>query len=290
MKKKYLKILLISIFIICSVILYLGSSSEAFQSYNLPKKVWSYWNEEKFPPLIEKIIRNNKKTLVGWDFTTLHDKNIHDYIPKEDFPQKYDTLAPAHKSDWIRLYLLKKYGGLWLDASLIINDGGAIDTLYRESCEKKSQYTGFYKHTDKKGDTGKIPKWIENWFILAPLDSPIINSWFIEFTRAIDIGFDNYKIKMDEEKIDISWGSGATYHTAYFALQKVVQENPNESMIIKDSLESMYKINYECKWNADCTLQGIIDDDGRIPYIKIMSSDRNSKVDILPYLDKKYNS
>ena len=281
MKRAFLKGGLCLVFIILILYIFTRPGREGFDSYVMPKIIWAFWNDDTMPPLIEKITNYNKKNLIGWEYRILHDSTIHKYIPS--FPPGYESLSiPAHKADWIRLYLLKKYGGVWLDASLIVNDGAALDTLYQESISKKSQFTGFSNNEDPS-DT--IPKFIENWFIMAPLGSIIIEKWFEEFTQAIAIGFDKYVDQVRKENIDISRITSIPYHTAFVALQKVVQTTPNQPMILNKAIDSMFKIHHECKWDADCVMRGILKDNGKTPYIKLTGNERRTSVDITSFFD-----
>jgi Capsular polysaccharide synthesis protein len=76
-----------------------------------------------------------------------------EFIPS--FPPKYKTLIPTHQSDWIRLYLIMTYGGVWADASIIINSEKAMDELW----EKTHDFVGFYNGGKQNG----IYEIVESW-------------------------------------------------------------------------------------------------------------------------------
>jgi hypothetical protein len=283
MKRAFLKGGLCLVFIILILYIFTRPGREAFESYVLPKIVWTFWNDYTMPPLIEKITKYNKKNLIGWEYRILHDSTIHNYIPS--FPPGYESLSLPAKSDWIRLYLLKKYGGLWMDASIIINDGSAVDALYNESVQKKSQLLAF---TLAENSSDVVPKFIESWFLMMPLGSTIIEPWYDEFTRAVNIGFDKYMDELKSQNIDISRVQQVvpgTYLTVFMALQKVLQTIPKQSMIFKKGTDSMYKLQDKCKWEVDCTMREVLEDNRRTPFIKLRGAERNSSVDITSFFD-----
>ena len=78
--------------------------------YNIPKIIWTYWDKEELPKLINQIYNNNIKILSDWKLNILNDKNINTYV--DNINTKYNSLGQTHKSDYIRLKLLKKYGGV----------------------------------------------------------------------------------------------------------------------------------------------------------------------------------
>jgi len=97
--------------------------------------VWILWwqSEEAMPPIIHATINSiraatNKKVVL----ITL--KNIKDYIEVPDFIWgKYirKQMGPAHFSDYVRVALLEKYGGLWIDSTVLCTNM-IPDWIYNE--------------------------------------------------------------------------------------------------------------------------------------------------------------
>jgi hypothetical protein len=292
MKRVSLKIGLLVVLAVLLIFLWFGHSPlplplEGFDSYILPKHVWIYWDSDTMPPLIERIYRYNSTNLVGWKITLLHNSTLGQYIPS--FPTNYNSLGIQQKSDWIRLYLLKNYGGLWMDASTIINDGSAVDALYNESVQKKSQLTAF-TYREKPDDI--IPKNIESWFLMAPKNSIVIEDWYNEFTLAINIGFDKYIEMLNREKVDLRSIDPGTYLTLSMALQKTLQKNiDTPPMVFRSGVESMFKLHNDCK-KIDasreyiCVMNKMKNKEGKkLPYIKLTHYDRDTGIDIMNYFD-----
>lgn len=86
-------------------------------------KVFMYWNSGwDSPPLVVDLVKNRTKQLLpkGRELILLDDGNYQTYIEGLDIPRNLEALkekSMAHFSDWLRVALLKKHGGLWVDAS-----------------------------------------------------------------------------------------------------------------------------------------------------------------------------
>ena len=297
--EKYLRVLF-PILTILTILIYMSwkpKYNETFQDQNiqqqnqqpyiLPKILWKYWDAEPLPKLIEQIHQNNIENLKGWKIHLITKSTLHKWIPPEKYPIHFERLRVQHQADWIRLYLLKKYGGCWFDASIIVNDGSELDRLHQESIEKRSQWTGF--SFKSKNDGKNIPLGLENWFIMAPLHSKIIDLWLDEFESAIDMGFINYKRKLVNARVNLTKVYGAHDRNVYFTHQACLQyvfqrlADPSIPVLIKKSEDSMFKIQTECRWNAKCIQDGLFNPQSKqIPYIKLIRFDRKV-LDELPH-------
>lgn len=83
--------------------------------------IFYYWCGRKYS-LIKLCHKIFKKKLSKYNLIFLNDDNIDKYIDNVDF-NKLNKLCPAHKADYIRVNVLYKYGGIWLDSdTLIINN------------------------------------------------------------------------------------------------------------------------------------------------------------------------
>lgn len=89
------------------------------------KTIWQYWAQgfdaEKMPPLIQICLDSIKKYAPDYNIIRLSDENISQYI---DLPEwiiaKKNVIPIAHYSDLLRCLLLSTYGGLWLDAAVLL--------------------------------------------------------------------------------------------------------------------------------------------------------------------------
>lgn len=256
-----------------------------------PKIIWIYWDSKELPRVVQQTRDYNKDKFKGWDVRWLNDTTVNQYIPANMYPNNYITLIPAHKSDWIRLYLLHTYGGCWLDAGIIINSKEAFDDIYNQSILKTSQLTVFKtsasKATFKHSSGVDLPLVIDNWYILCPKNSLIVKMWFDEFTYAINIGLLNYKRQVINEGTDISKihfkNEEDVYLTEHICIQHILQKKVKTlpSMYILHSADSMFKLQDICKWKHDCIIDKLNNDpiSRQLPYIKLTSDTRKANID-----------
>jgi len=235
------------------------------------------------------INRNKKFRDNNWKVIVLNNTNISKYININEYPLNYNKLIVQHKADWIRLKVLQKYGGLWMDASIIINDINKLEEMYQNSLQNKSDLTGFYLKASIMNNDPTT--YIENWFIMAPIDSIVIKEWLREFEYAINIGFDKYRNNI----INTGYKNPAildygTYLTQHLCLQITLQnmyKTNSPNLLLYNAEDTMYKLHTNCNWNESCITDNLINDSNtkNIPYIKLRGPDRMYIFDMELYFD-----
>lgn len=93
---------------------------------NYPKSAWTMWwqGEEKAPDIVKACWSSQRKNLpAGISLRIVTEENFRDYIDIPDYIlEKYGQglILPAHLSDIVRCCLLYKYGGVWLDSTILM--------------------------------------------------------------------------------------------------------------------------------------------------------------------------
>lgn len=89
---------------------------------NTKPYLFIYWelknNVTQPPEYIQLCMKTIKKNGSLFNVVFLDDKTVFNYLP--DLRTDINKLPIALKSDYIRIYLLYKYGGMWLDADTIM--------------------------------------------------------------------------------------------------------------------------------------------------------------------------
>ena len=255
--------------------------------YNLPKIVWTHWDSEDPPEHTKKTVERMRKMLPDWQVNFITTGQYLDSINQEEIPPHFSTLRVEAQSDWIRLKLLKKYGGCWMDSGIILNQ--SINNLYHDCVRNKADLLAF-----KILGMQSNPKYpvAESWFLMAPPESPIITLWLEEFERAIQMKFLPYKRALQQEGVDlqkIMLKPRDTYLTIHACFQKVLQQRlpPNAKIVYHTAENTMFKLHAkDCKWEKSCISKKLQDVTycKSIPYIKLRGTDRKD-VNILPLLD-----
>ncbi len=281
------KIVILILFLLLFAILYnqyyLIQNFDSDLNYSIPKITWTYWHNLDSMPLTIKNIMNSKyKILSSWSNNVLSNNNLLDFINKSDFPSNFIKLTYQHQSDWIRLYLLEKYGGVWIDASIIINSEEAINDLYKNTIERNADLMAFYLLGNSYNNLKYT--YLENWFLIAPKNSDIIKKWRKEFEYAISIGFNNYyNENLNNENIDLS-NYNTTYLTMHMAMSKLCQLNiidPNK-IYFEDSYDDMFKIQDECKWDVPCITEKLKNGEHKkLKYVKLVKINRDDNEELI---------
>lgn len=252
--------------------------------YVLPKIVWTHWDSENPPPYVVKNIERMRKMLPDWDVRMITTDQFLSSINQEEIPPGFETLIVEHQADWIRLKLLKKYGGCWIDSGVILNQ--SINNLYRDCASKKADLLVF---KILGSQTNPLYPIAENWFIMAPPESPMVSLWLEEHERAIKMGFQRYKDRLKEEGVDLQnlmKSPKDIYLTQHGCYQKVIQQRmPDTNVVYHVAEDTMFKLHSNCKWDKQC-IENKLKDVAycrTIPYIKLRGTDRKN-VNIMPLL------
>lgn len=257
--------------------------------YDLPKIVWTHWDSENPPEHVTKNVERMRRMLPDWQVNFVTSDQYLSSINQEEIPPGFNTLRIEHQADWIRMKLLKQYGGCWIDSGIILNQ--SINNLYRDCASNKADLLVF-----KILGTQTNPKYpvAENWFIMAPPNSPMITAWLAEYERAIKMGFNRYKETLKQEGVDVQKLTDRpkpddVYLTQHCSFQKVIQQKmpPGVKIVYHVAEDTMFKIHARlCKWDKACIRRTLQDVEycRTIPYIKLRGGERKG-INILPLLD-----
>ena len=116
----------------------------------VPSIIWAYWADgfKVAPPLIELCVDSWRKNSGISEIRLLDDQNLSEFLTPQDLPRYFEGLPVQQKSDAVRLALLARYGGFWLDASTLITSDTARWT------NPRIQDSGFFAFQHRAGGVG----------------------------------------------------------------------------------------------------------------------------------------
>lgn len=88
------------------------------------KVIWQYWAQgyDEVPSVVKECLDSVDRWRGEYRVIRLHDGNISDYIELPDYIQTVrGNVSKAYFSDLLRVCLLSVYGGLWLDATVLLS-------------------------------------------------------------------------------------------------------------------------------------------------------------------------
>lgn len=201
---KYLIVIIISIFFIFCIN---QPITEGFTN-NIPKIIWTYWDKKNLPEIVRLCQKNWKKFAPNYKINFLNKEDVNDYV---DLPEYWRTLPPYRQSDIIRLKLLEKYGGVWMDASILLltNPDNFIEgnlTLFTTP-----------------GTNLDNPVY-ENWFIASSKGNPVIKKWLNEVLNALN----NKQLYIsDSDSENVRLVGNVNYLICHLCLRNLYKKNKN---------------------------------------------------------------
>ena len=97
---------------------------------NATRILWGYWHDgrDAMPGLCQLAVRSWQVRNPDWKVIIVSDHNYRQYLSPSDVPSTFASLKVQHRSDIVRLAVLIRYGGLYLDASYLVLKG--FDNLW----------------------------------------------------------------------------------------------------------------------------------------------------------------
>jgi hypothetical protein len=248
------KVAIIVILVIICVWLVWFRRQEGF-SQQIPKQIWTYWEDGDPPELVKKCIAKWQEFNPGWTITILDKNNLKEYIPEIDiFSLKFSDTAPR-RSDFVRLHVLAKYGGIWADASILptksfdwVTDVGSYD------------YVGYYR---KSVTTRPEYPVIESWFFACPPGSNFISKLRDEMMSMNNLAKESdYKNDVESRGIDIQNIPQPDYLNIYLSAQAVMQkqmtpEEIKQTIYVKPSEDGPFKHAVQNNWEPNETIKSL---------------------------------
>jgi hypothetical protein len=108
----------------------------------VPRNIWVYWENigrDSYPTFIKLCMNTMIKYLSPkYNLIFLNENLIKKYLP--DIRNDFDNLKIAQKVDYYRIELLYRYGGIWIDADIIVMRD--FDEIFKK-LDEGYDYVGF---------------------------------------------------------------------------------------------------------------------------------------------------
>lgn len=201
--------------------------------FKMLKLAWLYWEQPEKPELILTCYERFKQLNPELEIHFLDISNIHHFLPLDVIKKVFEAdITPTLRSDIIRLELLYRYGGIWVDSSIIFNQ--SIENILGNYFESPYEIITFYDkfHLPQNSPNAEFPIF-ENWFIAASPHSEFIRKWLSYLLPALEIGSEGllmaFKADKNYEKIRRNFDE--LYFLAYLAQQMTLIEMEAESRL-----------------------------------------------------------
>lgn len=181
--------------------------------------IFTFWTGKK-PNLLNLIEKINKLHL-GNNLIIIDDDNLYDYLDSKEINPVYNKLNPPQKADYLRILLVYKYGGIWID----------FDTLIIEDLEYYfnllDQFDGFFVYNHGWNNN----KAITNCFFGSKPKTLLFKNLVDDINKVLD-----------EKKEKISWSEIGS-----LVLLNLLNNNKNlfDTYYFIEGKDTIYPVNYD---------------------------------------------
>ena len=232
----------------------------------VPKIVWFSWLQgiNNAPEIVKVCLASQRKHLSDYDFRIVDLDNYQQWVELPEYvveKYKQGLIPPASFSDLLRLSLLKKYGGIWMDASVYCSGFGNDKLRERWDRIMNSELTIFryFKrgHWEASG--------LSTWFFASVPDHIVVSS-VLDMLLAY---WKDYNCLVDYYVIHLFLGLALQEFP--MVMMKMPRENSYHSLLLgnalghdyheenwKDLVEhvSIHKLNYRKADEASMNKKG----------------------------------
>ena len=205
--------------------------SEHYSLDKIPHRIWTYWDSLTPPPFVEFCIASWKKHNPTYEIVVLNPTNVSHYI---DTPVFHFPLAntPQRTSDFIRIHVLAQHGGIWADASLLMNSG--LEWIHDGS--------DLLVYSIDRIHELNLPV-LENWFFACTPNCDFMVKWRDEFVTINQFkDGESYLNDLRQRGTNLNTIFCTPYLTMHAAAQYVLQFGKSDSILkVLDAREGPYR-------------------------------------------------
>lgn len=231
---------------------YMKQSKEIVQKEE-KRRVWVCWFQgmESAPLLVKKCYESLHKNITDREIVLITNDNYSEYVQFPEYIQeKIDKgiIPPAHKSDLLRLELLYRYGGTWIDATVLCTG----------KCPEYMLDSELFLFQDLKPGLDGHCTSISNWFMTAKAGNKLIDltlallyEYWRKNNKLIDYFIFHYFFQLVIENYAEEWNkvvpfSNATPHILLLRMFGKYDENMWDSICNQTPIHKLsYKFTKE---------------------------------------------
>ena len=153
----------------------------------MPRVIWMFWAQGMagLGPFRRACIQSWVCHNPGWRVVLLGIPSCFSYIDRSDLPDKWQCLCWPALSDAVRLSLLSRHGGVYVDVSVIC--GRSLDDWLHSSEDHCLDLEAFYYPNFGASHHCNRGEYLENWFLACPRGSGLMSRWhsaFLDFWKG----------------------------------------------------------------------------------------------------------
>jgi len=261
-----------------------GQGSPGDEPGIIPKIIWLYWHEDKISSITAELcIKLIKSLHPSFEVHLLNNTTIANYLP--DFPQDVMEKAPNFVSDLVRLMLIEHYGGIYLDATVLLSK--PIDWALKLHQHDRSDAVLYY--TDENTVDQEFPM-VESWFIAAQPNSQFIRAWREEYQNSIT-RVNPTSQHQNGNLVDLAkFPLKIPYYLVYLAAQVVLRKNQayRLSLLRAEDDAFSYGLGLKKKWDEVAMADLLLFNPKKPPLPNLIKLIRYDRIRLDYYIQRKF--
>ena len=223
-----------------------SATSSELGHCGIPKILWTYWNQSEPDAFVQECIQSWRLQCPDYEVCLVHPGNLVQYVESGVLPAQFAALHPTKQSDWLRLYLVARHGGFWLDASTLLTRSIAWMPGLAGSA---TEFVGFYL---EKFTTDMRRPVIESWAFGARAGADFITAWQREFHQALIVeGTQAYlqRLQAQPDWLEIRQNIGDPHYLLiHITAQQVLRRKQFARMALFKAENSAYYYHHALHW------------------------------------------
>lgn len=241
------------------------------KSSAIPRVVWTYWQGTPLPLIVGACLSSWRKHLPAYRIHLLNPACLPTGMPP--IPNGFASWSAHVQSDWVRLAVLAKFGGVWMDATTLLSsslganipaDGNPpvptpLSFVEALSALDRPDLIGYF-NLERTYDT-TYPM-LENWFLAAPAGSGFVKRWWQIFDAMLtpDGIADFDRVISGVAVSDLLQGFADTphYFACHAAAQWVMREQGGRLSLLPAEIDAFWETHSRgwdpdrvCSWLCD---------------------------------------
>eukprot|EP00931_Biecheleriopsis_adriatica_P037513 TRINITY_DN21504_c0_g1_i5.p1 TRINITY_DN21504_c0_g1~~TRINITY_DN21504_c0_g1_i5.p1 ORF type:complete len:445 (-),score=63.42 TRINITY_DN21504_c0_g1_i5:376-1677(-) len=143
-----------------------------------PRTIWAYWAQgySQMPEFFKMCVATWQRLNPHWDVRILQKSTILEYLSELELPNRFmDMTSHQTASDAVRLGVLSRYGGIWLDVNIVLC--GSLDELCWNAISSGQTSACVFYHPFYGTEALGGEDFVESWFLAAKPNNPFFIRW-----------------------------------------------------------------------------------------------------------------
>jgi len=143
-----------------------------------PRTIWAYWAQghQQMPEFFQMCVGTWQRVNPHWDVRILQKSTILEYLSEEELPNRFmDMTSHQTASDAVRLGVLSRYGGVWLDVNILVC--GSLDDLCWNAIRRNQKPACVFFHPSYGTEPLGGQDFVESWCLATKPQNPFFLRW-----------------------------------------------------------------------------------------------------------------